>query len=390
MNETTILDSRLAQSQRASFVIGMVALALCAIGATVDRKRFFEAYLMAYLFWLGITLGCLAIVMIHHLAGGRWGFAVRRLLEAATRTLPLLTLLFMPLLFGIRSLYPWGNPDVVAADELLQHKEPYLNVPFFLIRAAIYFVVWLGIMRLLDRASIAQDRAPSREATRRLTLICGAGLALYMLTMTFASIDWAMSLEPHWFSTIYGMLIMSGQVLGGFAFVIIVAAELAKHKPYEDTIQPEQFHDLGNFMLTFVIFWAYMAFSQFLIIWSGNLTDENPWYLRRFAGGWKWVGMLLVALHFFAPFFLLLSRDIKRRAPWLMKVALIVFVMCYVDVFWIIAPGFGRLGLHVYWMDVVAPVGIGGIWVAAFLKQLRGRSPLPVHDSRVEEELEWA
>jgi hypothetical protein len=390
VNDTTARYTRLDRAQRVPSFIGMVALALCAVGAVVDRKRFFEAYLMACLFWLGIALGCLAILMIHHLAGGRWGFAVRRLLEAATRTLPLLAVLFIPLVFGIRSLYAWANPDLVAADELLRHKEPYLNGPFFLIRAVIYFVVWLGTMRLLDRASTAQDQAPSREATRRLTLISGAGLGLYMLTMTFASIDWAMSLEPHWFSTIYGVLIMSGQVLGGFAFVIIVAAALAQSKPYGDTIQPEQFHDLGNFLLTFVIFWAYMAYSQFLIIWSGNLTDENPWYLRRFAGGWKWVGVLLVALHFFAPFFLLLSRDIKRRSPWLMKVALVVFVMCYVDIFWIVAPGFGRLGLHVYWMDVVAPIGVGGIWVAAFLRQLRGRSLLPVHDSRMEEELEWA
>ena len=358
-------------NEKVSRRIGVAALALCGIGAMLNSQRFFEAYLMAYIFWLGIALGCQAIMMVHHLAGGRWGFVVRRLLEAASRTLPVLALLFLPVLLGLRSLYVWiANP--------IEHKQPYLNVPFFLIRAAIYFAVWLGTMFLLDRAAATQDRTPSRETTRRLTIISGTGLGLYVLTMTFASIDWMMSLEPHWFSTIYGLLIMTGQVLGAFAFVIVAATLLAK-------VDPQQFHDLGNFLLTFVIFWAYIAFSQFLIIWSGNLTEENPWYLRRLDAGWKWVGVALLVLHFFVPFLLLLSRDIKRRSPWLAKVALGVLVMCFVDVFWIVAPAFGR---SVHWMDIVAPVGIGGVWLAAFIKQLKARSLVPVHDSRVEEELE--
>ena len=390
MNDFASIRPQLDRVQRSSFFVGAAALLACLVGAFFNVKEFFEAYLMAYIFWLGIALGCLVILMIHHIAGGRWGFAVRRLLEAASRTLPLLAIMFIPLLFGLHSLYVWTRPEVVAADELLRHKQPYLNVPFFVIRAAVYLAVWLTIVFLLDRASAVQDETPSRETTRRLTLIGGAGLVLYMLTMTFASIDWAMSLEPHWFSTIYGVLVMSGQVLSGFAFVIVVAALLAQRKPYSDVIQPPQFHDLGNFLLTFVIFWAYIAFSQFLIIWSGNLTDENPWYLRRFDGGWKWVGVALVVLHFFVPFLLLLSRDIKRRSPWLAKVALGIFVMCFVDVFWIVGPGFGRSGFQVHWMDIVAPIGIGGIWVAVFIGQLKGKSLAPVHDSRVEEELEWA
>jgi len=390
MNGDAPLKARFESTQKASLLIGLAALALCAVGAGLNPKIFFQAYLMAYVFWLGIALGCLAIVMIHHLAGGRWGFSVRRLLEAAGRTLPLLAVLFIPLLFGLHSLYPWTHPDIVAADELLRHKQPYLNLPFFLVRAGIYFAVWLGLVALLEGASAAQERAPSREATRRLTLVSGTGLALYMLTVTFASVDWAMSLEPHWFSTAYGILIMSGQVLDAFAFAIIVAALLAGHKPYADTIGPQQFHDLGNFLLTFVIFWAYIAYSQFVVIWSGNLTDENPWYLRRFAGGWKWVGIALVALHFFVPFLLLLSRDIKRRPPWLLKVALGILVMGAVDIFWTIAPGFERAGLVVHWMDLAAPIGIGGIWVAAFIRQLQSRPLVPAHDSRVEEEFEWA
>jgi hypothetical protein len=390
VNDTASLQSEFSRWQKTSLLIGLAALVLCALGAGLNPKRFFEAYLMAYVFWLGIALGCQAILMIHHLAGGRWGFAIRRLLEAASKTLPLLTVLFIPILFGLHNLYIWTHPDIVAADEVLRHKQPYLNVPFFVVRAGVYFAAWLGTMVLLNRAGLAQDQTPSREATRRLTLISGAGLALYMLTMTFASIDWMMSLEPTWFSTIYGLLIMTGQVLGAFAFVIIVAAVLVRYKPYAGIILPLYFHDLGNFLLTFVIFWAYMAFSQFLIIWSGNLPDENSWYLHRFAGNWKCVGVMLIVLYFFLPFLLLLSRDVTNRSSWLSKVALTIFVMGLVDVFWIVAPGFGRPAFRVYWMDIAAPIGIGGVWVAMFIKQLKGQSTVPAHDSRIEEEFEWA
>jgi hypothetical protein len=390
MNVITSLQPEFERLQKVSVRIGVAALALCALGAVLNPKRFFEAYLMAYVFWLGIALGCQAILMIHHLAGGRWGFAIRRQLEAASKTLPLLTVLFIPYLLGLHSLYAWINPEAVAADALLRHKQPYLNAPFFVIRAAIYFAVWLGTMSLLNRASLVQDQTASRETTRRLTLISGTGLGLYMLTMTFASIDWMMSLEPQWFSTIYGLLIMTGQVLGAFAFVIIVAALLVKYKPYAEAILPLYFHDLGNFLLTFVIFWAYMAFSQFLIIWSGNLPDENSWYLHRLVGGWKGVGVTLIILHFFVPFLLLLSRDLKRRSSQLSKLALLVFAMGLVDIFWIVAPGFGRSAFQVYWMDILAPIGIGGVWLAMFIKQLKGKSAMPAHDSRIEEELEWA
>jgi hypothetical protein len=237
---------------------------------------------------------------------------------------------------------------------------------------------------------LVQDQTPGREVTRRLTLISGAGLCLYMLTMTFASIDWMMSLEPTWFSTIYGLLIMTGQVLGAFAFVIIIAAYLVRYKPYAKAIESLHFHDLGNFLLTFVIFWAYTAFSQFIIIWAGNLPDENSWYLHRLVGGWQGVGVALIILHFFVPFLLLLSRDLKRRSSGLAKVALTVFIMGLLDIFWIVAPGFGRPAFRIYWMDIVAPIGIGGVWLAMFIRELKGQSIVPVHDSRVEEEFEWA
>ncbi|HUI06440.1 MAG TPA: hypothetical protein VL486_05490 [Verrucomicrobiae bacterium] len=388
MNGDSVWRAQFERTERLTWMIGLVGLAACAVGAMRNPDRFFEGYLLAYLFWLGLSLGCLAILMIHHLAGGRWGFAVRRLLEAATRTMPLMLVLFIPYLFGLRSLYIWTRPEAVAADPLLQHKQPYLNVPFFLIRAGVYFVVWLGLVALLNRAADRQDRSPGPAATNQVRLASSLGIVAYGLTMSFAAIDWAMSLEPHWFSTVYGVLILAGQVLCGFAFVTVVAALLAGREPLSRVLEPLHFHDLGNFLLTFVIFWAYIAFSQFLIIWSGNLTDENFWYLRRFEHGWGWIGVALVVFHFFVPFFLLLSRDIKRRSPWLAKVAWLILVMGVVDVFWIVAPGFHRTQLAVHWTDGAALVGIGGVWVGMYVRQLRSKSLLPVHDARIEEELE--
>jgi len=388
VNGDSVLSVQLDRTERLTWIIGLVGLAACAVGVVRNPGWFFQGYLLAYLFWLGLPLGCMAILMIHHLAGGRWGFAVRRLLEAATRTMPLMLVLFVPYLFGLRSLYVWTRPEAVAADPVLQHKHPYLNVPFFLIRAGIYFAVWLGLVMLLNRAADRQDRSPGPAATNQVRLASSLGIVAYGLTMTFAAIDWAMSLEPHWFSTVYGVLILAGQVLCGFALVTVVAALLANRQPLSSVLEPLHFHDLGNFLLTFVIFWAYIAFSQFLIIWSGNLADENFWYLHRFEHGWGWIGVALVVFHFFVPFFLLLSRDVKRRSPWLAKVACLILVMGVVDVFWIVAPGFHRARLAVHWMDVAALVGIGGVWVAVYVRQLRKKSLLPLHDARVEEELE--
>jgi len=385
MNGNPTLRIQMDRTQWSAFIVGGVALAACVIGGVLNPSSFFQGYLMAYMFWLGVSLGCMAILMIHYLAGGRWGFAVRRLLEAATWTLPVMLLLFIPYLLGLGKLYDWTHPQLVSRDPLLQHKHLYLNIPFFIGRAVIYFAVWIGAAFLLNRASNEQDRHPGITTPATARVASSFGVVLYVVTMTFAGIDWVMSLEPHWFSTMYGLLLLSGQVVCGYAFVIIVAALLADTPPFSEVIEPLHFHDLGNFLLTFIIFWAYISFSQFLIIWSGNLTDENPWYLRRFAYGWKWIGVSLVALHFFLPFLLLLSRDIKRRSSWLATVAWIVFVMCVVDLFWIIAPGFRRVGLSVHWLDVLALIGLGGVWVGVYVYQLKRKSLVPAYDAQAHE-----
>jgi hypothetical protein len=323
--------------------------------------------------------------MLQYITGGMWGAVLRRILESSTRTLPLLMVLFIPLLFGVTWLYQWAQPATVAQDPILQHKQLYLNVPFFLVRAAIYFAVWSVLIWFLNRWSIRQDAEPTPALARRLEYLSRGGLLLYTLTMTFASIDWVMSLEPHWFSTIYGILFIGGQVLAAFAFAIPVAALLAERTAYGDVISADQFHDLGKLLLAFVMLWAYFAFSQFLIIWSGNLPEETPWYLSRLRGGWEWVGIAVIVFHFALPFVVLLSRDIKRNARRLAWVAYGVMAMRAVDLFWLVSPAFAHEGIGVHWLDLTTLVGVGGIWLAAFVWQLRERPLLPLRDPALAE-----
>ena len=263
-------------------------MALCGVAAAFDRSAAMASYLAAYLFWLGIALGSLAIVMLHHLVGGFWGFLIRRPLEAAMMTLPLMGLLFLPLLLDLGSIYPWARPTAVAADAVLQHKQPYLNVSFFVVRAAIYFTLWIGLALLAQPGSSRQDQTEDPAPTRWRQTFAAPGLVLYFLSMTFAAIDWGMSLEPDWYSTIYGVMLMIGQGLSALAAMIVVASCLRGSGRCRTWRAPDAFHDVGNLMLAFTMLWAYMSFSQYLIIWSGNLTEEIPWYLYRSVGIWWW------------------------------------------------------------------------------------------------------
>jgi hypothetical protein len=385
MNQAESPQPQLNRIQLGSLVVGVIGLGLCVVGWLISPTQFFQSYLFAYLFWIGLALGCLAIMMLQYLGGGAWGLVVRRLLEAGALTLPLMALLFVPLVFGIHELYIWARPEVVAADELLQGKSLYLNVPFFLARTAIYFAVWIGFMYILNRWSRRQDRTGDPWLLRRLRLFSAIGLVLYFLTMTFAAFDWAMSLEPHWFSTIYGVIFIIGQGLSSFSFVIVVAALLADRQPLADVIRPQHFHDLGNLLLAFVMLWAYMQFSQFLIIWSGNIPEEVPWYLHRMQGGWEWIALFLIIFHFTLPFFLLLPRATKRRGQVLARVAVALIFVHLIAVFWIVVPSFHETGLQIHWLDVTAAIGIGGIWIAVFVWQLKGRPLIPPHDPRLQE-----
>jgi hypothetical protein len=384
MDHSPALQPRMEQLQWGALIVGVGGLALCGVGVFLDPVQFFRSYLLAYIFWLGLPLGCLGILMVHYLVGGTWGAIIRRVLESGTRTLPLMVLFFVPLLFGLRELYSWALPQVVAQDELLRHKSPYLNVPFFAVRLAVYFVAWLLPAYLLNRWSHQQDRTPERVAQRpirrRLILLSGFGLLLYGFTMTFAAIDWVMSLEPHWYSSIYGILMVVGQLLGALAFVVVVTGWLAPFDPMSEVLSPTHVHDLGNLLLASVLFWAYISFSQWLIIWSGNLPEEVIWYVRRTEGGWQWIALTLVLCQFALPFVFLLSSDVKRHARRLAAVAAVILFMHLVDVFWIVMPAFYRDGLSLHWLDPTALIGIGGGWMAFFVWHLKRRSLLPRYD----------
>lgn len=391
-----------------ALVVGLIALVLCVLGAFVNLAGFWRAYLVGYVFWTGVSVGSLAIIMLHHLSGGGWGVVIRRPLEAAARTLPVMFVLFIPIAVATltHSLYPWTVPEV-ASEHVVKHKALYLNIPFFLGRTVFYFAMWFMLSALLSKYSLQQDTESDPRERRRLKekmqTVSGPGILLFGLTVSFAAIDWVMSLEPEWFSTIYGLLIMVGWGLTAFAFAIVITVMLSKTKHLEHVYQPRHFHDHGKLMLAFVMLWAYFSFSQFLIIWSGNLPEEIPWYMRRLFGGWGYVAVLLVIGHFALPFVLLLSRDLKRHGRSLVLVALLVLLMRIVDLFWTIAPSALAMPQHggagaahdgglsnvvAYALNFVTPVFIGGIWLWWYARELRQRPLLPLGDEGLENALE--
>src|SRR5262245_23396405 len=354
--------------RRNGWAVGIASLVLMAIGLAISREQFFRSYLWAFLFWFGIGLGCLPLLMIYHLVGGSWGFTIRRIIESGTRTLPLMALLFIPILFGIHDLYEWSRSAIVAQSKILQGKRLYLNTPFWMIRAAFYFGVWVFYARRLTTLSRAEDKGAA--TARRFQRLSAPGLVVYGLTISFAAFDWAMSLEPQWYSTIYGMWWMVSQGLAALAFAVVILAALSERPPLSNVARGGVFQDLGNLLLAFVMLWAYLSFSQLLIIWSGNLPEEIPWYLSRLRHGWQWLAVLLLVFHFAAPFFLLLARFVKRRAATLGAIALLVLAARVVDTFWVVTPAFSPDRLAVHWLDLFAFVGIGGIWCAAYATAL--------------------
>jgi hypothetical protein len=381
------LIPELAPLQRQFLLGGAVGAVLSIAGYFLNAHQFFQSYLMAYMFVLGLSLGALALGMVHQLSGGAWGVVIRRPVGAATRVIPVLTVLFLPIVLGMHDLYEWTHLEVVDADPILKAKQPYLNTTFFLIRAAFYFAVWNALAYFLNRWSAEQDRTGDPLIARRMQKLSGGGLLGYGLCTTFAAFDWMMSITPHWFSTIYGVLVMGGQALSAIAFLIVVVVWLAKRKPLNDIVVPAHLHDLANLMLAFVMLWAYFSFSQYLIIWSGNLPEEITWYMHRLQTGWRVIALSLVVFHFAAPFVLLLSRAIKREPRTVVKVALGILFMRLVDLFWLTAPDFHQTGVSVSWMDIVLPATLIALWVGCFIWQLRKRAILPVYDPQFEEAL---
>ena len=376
------MNTSILRARRISFAIGLPALVACALGSTIDHREFFLSYLFGFLFWLGIALGCSGFLMVHHLTGGRWGYPIRRFFEGAISTLPFLAALFVPLFFGLPQLYPWATAANIAADKVLQHKHAYMNAPLFIVRTIIFFAIWILLARLLIKWSAQQDATRSVEPTKKLRKLSGPGLVIYPTTVTFAFVDWVMSMEADWYSTVFPLLICIGQMLSALAFIILLLAWHGPRSSLGEILSKETFHHLGNLLLTFTMLWAYLAYAQLIVIWSGDLPHEISWYLHRIAGGWRVIAFALLIFHFFGPFFLLLFRQTKRRTEFLVAIAVIIFLAHIADVWWVVAPSLYRNGFHASWMAPLAWIGIGGIWLAIFFWRLETRPLVPMNDPR--------
>jgi hypothetical protein len=377
----------LAHLQRTALIIGVIGIGAGAMGALTNSAQFFQSWLIGFLFCLGLTLGSLGLLMLQHLSGGQWGLVARRVFEASSRTLPLVVLFFLPILFVMPTLFLWARPEAVAGDQILQAKAPYLNVPFFMVRAAIYFGFWMVCVWLLNKWSAAQDRgeqATDLAGMVRFRTLSAPALLFLVLTITFAVTDWVMSLDPHWYSTIFGLMFVAGFGLAAFAFTIAVLSGIGPVGALAGHLAPRHFHDLGKLLLAFTMLWAYLNFSQFLIVWSGNLPEEIPWYIERMRGGWGVIAIALVIGHFALPFMLLLSQDLKK-SRWLFHVAVFILVMRLIDTIWLVGPTFAHEGFPIHWMDVVIPAGLVGIWLFLFARHLRSRALMPLNDPFLKE-----
>ena len=365
-------------------VLGAVA---CAILGVANPKQFFFSWLVSFLFFLSLALGALFFVLIQYAAQGGWGIVLRRIGETIFATLPVMAALFLPLLLGLRDLYSWTAPGAADHDALLHWKEPYLNLPFFLIRAALYFGIWSFIALLYYRGSRGQDVTGDPAVSARLRRLAGPALIVLALTQTFASIDWIMSLTPHWYSTIFGVYFFAGSFVGFIALLSILAVAMQRAGLLDTVISAEHLHDIGKLLFAFTAFWAYIAFSQFFLMWYANLPEETIWYKARLEGSWMQVTLFLVAGHFVAPFLYLMGRAVKRKGVTLALGGAWVLAMHFVDIYWQVMPTLHAGGLRPSVLDVAALLSVGGCFIAAASWLMRRQALVPLRDPRLAESL---
>ena len=381
----------LSSFRNKAFFAGVAGVLLCLYGMTTSSEQFLRSYLLAFLYTLLIPVTCNGLLCLHHLVGGQWGVLLRPLLETGSRTIFLNLLFSVPILLNLPTLYEWARPEVVAHDHILQQKAAWLNPTFFMIRVGIYFLVWILLGYFLNKFSAEQAAGRTIEETEaakeKLRNLSGPGIVLHMLTVTFAAFDFGMSLEPHWPSTMYGLLYVVGGALATMAFMILIMRRLTSEEPMSRLVKPNHFHDFGTLMFAFICLWAYVNFSQFLIIWSANLPEETPWYFKRTQGAWNTVAGLLMIFHFALPFFLLLMRFNKKKSAILATIAVFMMFMRLMDLTWLIAPAFHEVqeASHhfIHWMDIVAPIGLFGLWTGFFIHQLGQRSLMPVEVAKL-------
>ncbi|HYM59349.1 MAG TPA: hypothetical protein VEZ11_00500 [Thermoanaerobaculia bacterium] len=394
MNPDVRVDRQLVTGigrfQKPTLITGIAFALISLIGLLFDAPSFYRSWLPSWLFWLQINAGCLAILFLQYISGGQWGIVIRRPLGAAARSMPVLALLFIPLLASVwlrsGAVYPWADPAVAGADAVMIQKARYLNPTFWTLRALFFFlcwIVWAWRVKAVSRAFEA-SKDPYLELSRRKW--SSTGLLMIVMTLTFCSVDWLMSVEPKWFSTMFGISFTIGCGLSALAFVTLIMARLSTTKAVADVVKPSHLRDLGNLMLAFTMLWAYTAFSEFLLVWYANIKEEIPYFIKREHGGWGVIAASLVLFHFFLPFFMLLMRSIKDRPRTIAIVSAIVLVMRYVNLYWLAAPAF-HPEFHYSWMSLTSLIGIGGLWLWFFIGQLKGQTIIPIYETWVEEAL---
>lgn len=368
---------------RNALIAGAAGLILSAVGYAVDTPHFFYAYLMAFTFWMTLSLGALFFVMLHHLVSATWSVVIRRLAESLMATIPFMAIMFIPILFGVQHLYHWSDASAVATDALLQKKTGFLNYPFFVIRAAIYFFIWSTLAHLLYKASMKQDVNPSTELTQRMKIISAPGMILFAITTTLAGYDWLMSLEPHWYSTIYGVYFFAGGLVSIISLLALMSAVLQSRGILRGTISVEHYHDLGKLMFAFIIFWTYIGFSQYFLIWYGNIPEETIWYLQRWEGSWKGISLIIFFGHFVVPFTVLMFRNTKRTLTPLIVMAVWIIVMHWFDHYWLVFPTLEPKGATFNWIELATTLGIGGIFFWSFWSRFSSKALVPVGDPKL-------
>jgi hypothetical protein len=368
-------------------VLALVGAGACVILGMANPKQFFFSWLVSFLFFLSLALGALFFVLIQYATQGGWGIVLRRIGETVFVTLPVMAALFLPLLFGLHDLYEWAHPGAADHDALLRWKEPYLNVSFFLIRAALYFGIWSFIALLYYRGSRGQDATGDPGVSARLRRLAGPAIIVLALTQTFASIDWIMSLTPHWYSTIFGVYFFAGSFVGFIALLSVVAVAMRRAGLLDTVISAEHLHDVGKLLFGFTAFWAYIAFSQFFLMWYANLPEETIWYKARMEGSWMTVSLFLMAGHFGVPFFYLMGRAVKRRGSTLAVGGAWLLAMHFMDLYWQVMPTLHPEGVRPSALDLAAFVAVGGCFVAAASWLMRRQALVPLRDPRLAESL---
>jgi hypothetical protein len=368
-------------------VFALLGILACAILGAANPKQFFFSWLVSFLFFVSLALGALFFVLIHYAAQGGWGIVVRRIGETIFATIPVIAALFLPVLLGLHDLYEWSHAEAVANDALLRWKAPYLNVPFFLIRAALYFGIWSFIALLYYRGSRGQDVTGDPGVSARLRRLAGPAIIVLALTQTFASVDWIMSLTPHWYSTMFGVYFFAGSFVGFIALLSVVVVAMRRAGLLETVITTEHLHDIGKLLFAFMVFWTYIAFSQFFLMWYANLPEETIWYRARMEGSWMTVSLFLMAGHFVAPFFYLMGRTVKRKGTTLAIGGAWLLAMHFVDIYWQVMPTLHPEGVRPSALDVAALVAIGGCFVAAAGWLMRRQALVPLRDPRLAESI---